>query len=158
MPATPFHIGPGVLVCLVLGPGACGAALAGSLLPDVEPGAVILLGLDARLHGPLHSLPAALLLGSLVGVLGSALWRRLTGLSVGLGSSLVAGTLGWSVHVFLDSFLYSDIQPLWPLAEWNPLLGLLGPYTVLVVYMVSGLLSLWGLYFLASLSRVPRSR
>ena len=155
MPATPFHIGPGVLVCLALGPGACGAALTGSLLPDIEPGAVMLLGLNARLHGPLHSLLAALLLGPFAGLLGSTVWSRVTGSRAGVGASIVAGVVGWSIHVSLDSFLYTDIEPLWPLSGWNPLLGLFGGYTVLVVYAVSGLLTVWGLYFLAGQLRVP---
>ncbi|MGC8974863.1 MAG: hypothetical protein ACP5KB_01535 [Thermoprotei archaeon] len=40
--------------------------------------------------------------------------------SYSLGSYVVAGFSGWTLHVLLDSPLYSDIRPLYPL-NMNPL-------------------------------------
>jgi membrane-bound metal-dependent hydrolase YbcI (DUF457 family) len=39
---------------------------------------------------------------------------------------------GWS-HVFLDSFLYTDLSPFWPISFGNPFVGLLSFDAVLLV-------------------------
>ena len=145
MPATPFHLGPGFMICLALGSGACGAVLAGSVVPDIEPGLVMLLDLDARLHGPLHSLTSGLILGPVAGVLGSQLCTYLCGLPDRYRYSAILGIIGWILHVILDSFLYTDIQPFWPFSTWNPLLNALGDYTFLMLYSATGLTTIIGL-------------
>ena len=148
MPATPFHLGPGFIICLAAGPAVCSAVLAGSVAPDIEPGIVMLLDLEARLHGPLHSLAAGLVLGPAAGVLGSKLCARFCGLASGYGYSAIFGVIGWLLHVFLDSFLYTDIQPFWPFSAWNPLLNALGDHTLPMIYGVTGLTTIVGLILL----------
>jgi len=128
--------------------------LAGSVLVDVEPGVVMVFGLDARLHGPLHTFAAAIALGFLAGLFGGWAGARLMGWSPGWRVSGVGGVVGWGLHVWLDSFLYTDITPFQPLSRANPFLGLFGGYTVVVVYVVSGLLTLWGVWWLLRAYRV----
>jgi len=130
LPVTPLHLGPAALACYARPSLHCPALLAGTVLIDLEPGAVIFLGLNARVHGPLHTLAAALVLGSLVGVLVA---RSLS------ANAAASGALGWAIHVLLDSPLYPDITPLQPLTDWNPLYA---PETFPLVYAVSTALTL----------------
>lgn len=151
MPANPLHLGLAFALCRVWGRLDCGALVASSLLVDVEPGAVMLLGLDARLHGPLHTVGAALALGWLAGLAGWLVWGRL-GLprrSDGAVWAALSGVLGWAGHVALDSPLYADITPLWPLSGGNPAYMALGAATVPAVYAASAAATLWGLAWLA---------
>jgi len=156
LPVTPLHVGPGVVVCRLMGREYCAPVLAGSVLVDLEPGAVMLLGLEARLHGPLHTFAAALLLGGLAGLVGvlAARWLRIGFLpEPGWGVAWLGGAVGWALHVFLDSFLYTDITPFQPLTAGNPLLGLLGPHTTLIVYVASLAATVWGVAWIASWAR-----
>ena len=160
MPVTPLHVGPGILVCRLWGRLGCGAVIAGSVLVDLEPGAVMLLGLDARLHGPMHTLAAASLVGWLAGLVGWLVWSRLGAplRASGPWYAMLGGIVGWALHVVLDSFLYTDIRPLDPVSRGNPLLGSLGAYTLEVVYLVTGLLTVWGLLWLYRVLQVGRAR
>jgi hypothetical protein len=45
-------------------------------------------------------------------------------------AALIAGILGGSSHVFLDSLVHREMQPFWPLAIDNHLVGLVGHGTV----------------------------
>ena len=150
MPPTPLHLGLGILTCKALPRMGCGAIIAGSILPDIEPGTVILLGLASRHHGPLHTVLAALLLGWAAGVLGWLVWSRL-GLPLGAGGIVWAGAggvAGWLGHVLLDSPLYRDITPFWPVTGENPLYMALGGRTVWAVWLASTILTIWGLAWL----------
>jgi membrane-bound metal-dependent hydrolase YbcI (DUF457 family) len=51
--------------------------------------------------------------------------------------SIVFGAIvgGWS-HVFLDSFLYSELLPFWPVVSNNPFFGLLGSDTIYLITIV----------------------
>ncbi len=150
MPPTPLHLGLGILLCRLAPRLGCGAILAGSVLVDVEPGLVIALDLNARLHGPLHTLSAAILVGWLAGLAGTLTWHRL-GLPLAAASwkhAMLGGIAGWAGHVILDSPLYTDITPLQPLTLENPLYMILGSYTVPAVYALSLALTTWAILWL----------
>jgi len=135
----------------------CGALLAGSVVVDLEPGVVMALGLNARLHGPLHTFTAALLLGWAAGLAGSLAWQGL-GLPCPAASpahAAVGGIIGWLGHVLLDSMLYSDITPLQPLTRENPLYMILGGATLPIDYAVNAALTAWGLIWLLNQSKTP---
>jgi len=57
MPFTPYHIGPALLISLILYPYVdISTFVIASIIVDVEPLAVLLLSLPQPLHGPFHSL------------------------------------------------------------------------------------------------------
>ena len=130
MPLTPFHLGPGLLVGLLLlrfidFP----TFLAASVIIDVEPILVLTLNLDYPLHGFFHSF----LGGTLVAFLLAAVMSKVRGslnplLSFfkleqesSLKSVLPASLSGIYIHILLDSRMHRDIRPFYPL-DLNPLL------------------------------------
>jgi hypothetical protein len=137
MPFTPYHFGPALALALPLREYLHAPTfIIASVILDVEPFMVLALGLNYPLHGYSHTLILALVLGALLGYVmfrleGSfvSLYKLLlmeTGTKFGLGSFMVAGALGTVVHVLLDSPLYDDILPFYPLTVnpfYNPALS-----------------------------------
>ncbi|MEM1596909.1 MAG: hypothetical protein QXP31_00650 [Pyrobaculum sp.] len=132
MPLTPLHLGPALyLGVLFRGRLHLPTLLVASVAVDVEPLLVFLLGLDAPLHGPLHTFVGAAAVGAAVALamyfLDPRLYflYRLFRLGAGgflkptLSSHLASGVLGAASHVLLDAPLYSEMQPLYPVAG-NP--------------------------------------
>lgn len=133
MPFTPFHWGPSSWLGLLLFRFInIGAFLAGSVLVDVEPLAVMVFNLDHPLHGFLHTYLGGTIAATVFSVLYYRLKVRinhvLTRFRVAQDSSfsiiLISCFLGVYFHVFLDSFLYTDIKPFFPL-KMNPVYGLI---------------------------------
>lgn len=130
------------------------------MIVDLEPFLVLVLGLRYPLHGYLHTLLLASLLGLSLGYIMFVLERFLRqlyrafllepGKSLSLTSFMLAGALGAMLHVLMDSPLYDDIRPLYPLAA-NPLFN---PDLTSMIYDISlwmGLLgAMYYLYLLAS--------
>jgi len=104
--------------------------LVASVAVDIEPFLVLALGLDYPLHGYLHTLLAAVPYGLLLGRVMAGLEGALAPLHrallleesapTGRRLFLLAGVAGTVSHVLLDSPLYLDIRPLYPLSV-NPL-------------------------------------
>jgi len=101
-----------------------------SVVVDLEPLVVLAFGLPGPLHGFFHSflgasVAAALLAGVMLRVRGFLepvyVFLRLDG-DRGSRRFLVAALLGTWSHVLLDSPLYGDIRPFYPLGA-NPLFG-----------------------------------
>ena len=163
MPFTPFHMGPALAVGLPLKRFIHVPTFAlGNVVLDVEPLVVLVYGLDYPLHGYLHTLVGALVVGLALGRLMyglegafSPLWRALL-LEVGpprLGPFLAGGVAGAVLHVLLDSPLYSDIRPLYP-AQVNPLYS---PGLTSAVYMACTVLGVAGaMYYLVLASALLR--
>ena len=131
MPFTPFHLGP------ALGFGVplrrymhTPTFILANVILDVEPFLVFFYGLRYPLHGYLHTFFLAFFVGLALGYAMFLLERILHPLHKmllleldnppSLKSFLAAGTLGTILHVLLDSPLYSEIRPFYPLAI-NPL-------------------------------------
>ncbi|MBD3261143.1 MAG: hypothetical protein GF334_05590 [Candidatus Altiarchaeales archaeon] len=125
MPFTAFHLGPAFLLAALLTPLALPPLIIGSIAVDVEPALILVLGLDLPLHGFLHSLLFGVLLAFILSFIYSFL----------LGQKFIFVFffmyLGHTVHVILDSMLYSDIKPFLPFG-FNPLYGLLSSIQVTV--------------------------
>ena len=132
MPFTPFHLGPSVLVGLLLFPLLyIPAILMGSIVVDIEPLGFLLLGLPV-LHLLFHTFIgatiAAIMLSLILlpfrGILGGIMnWFHLPQTTTPIRLTL-ATLLGAYSHVLLDAFLYPEMQPFWPLLG-NPFLGLM---------------------------------
>ena len=130
MPFTPFHLGPGLGLGLPLrGLLHVPTFLLASVIVDVEPFLVLILGLNYPLHGYLHTFLLAVLAGLVLGYIMSLLERFLqplyrtflleTSNGLRLRSFVAAGVLGTGLHVLLDTPLYADIAPFCPITT-NP--------------------------------------
>ncbi|MFW6117095.1 MAG: hydrolase [Thermoproteota archaeon] len=160
MPFTPFHLVPGVGLGLPLRRYLhAPTLLLASIVVDVEPLMVLLLGLRYPLHGYLHTfllaLPTGLILGYVMFRLEPflqpfyKLFRLENGKSLSLKSFLAAGGLGTGVHVLLDTPLYSDIRPFFPFTA-NPLYN---PALTLEIYILCIGMAAFGIrYYLGSIS------
>ena len=132
MPFTPFHLGPALGFGLPLRKYLnVPTFLVANILVDLEPFLVLSLGLDYPLHGYLHTFIVGFILGLALGYVMFLLERTLRSLyktlllesntTPKLKSFIVAGALGTMLHVLLDSPLYYDMHPFYPLSA-NPLL------------------------------------
>ncbi|MFH1234721.1 MAG: metal-dependent hydrolase [Candidatus Diapherotrites archaeon] len=129
MPSTPFHFGPALLLGLLFfGIIHLPTFLIANALPDLEPLYVILsCGWACVHHGILHSF----LVGSLAAIVLAVIMlaidkyvRKITALfkleqTATKKSVFLAAFAGVYLHIFLDSILYSDVLPFYPLAN-NP--------------------------------------
>lgn len=132
MPFTPYHLGPALLAGVALFPFIdIVAVLVASVVLDIEPMLVLFLNLGGPLHGLSHTYLAATLVSfAVTGVLW--LFRNVITAVVSLFGvvqepkklGILAATLfGTYSHVLLDSFLYAEMNPFFPVPG-NPFLGL----------------------------------
>ena len=158
MPFTPYHFGLALALGLPLRRYLHAPTfIIASVILDVEPLLVLTLGLNYPLHGYMHTLIVALAVGALLGYVmfrleGSfvSLYKQLlleTDAKIGLRSFMATGALGTVVHVLLDSPLYDDILPFYPLAV-NPVYN---PALSLEIYSVCVWMGAIGLIYYAAL-------
>jgi len=167
MPFTPLHLGPSIAMGLPLRRWLhLPTLLVASVAPDIEPFLVILLGLNYPLHGYLHTFLAAIPYGVLIGYAMSLLERPLSPLyrsllledRVSESSFLLAGVIGTLSHVLLDSPLYGDIRPFYPIEEnplYNPSLPI---HEFCVLTLLIGALMYLIILMRASIHRASNSR
>jgi len=131
MPFTPFHLGPGLLVGLLLFRFLdFPTFLLASVVVDLEPFLVMLLGLDYPLHGFFHSFLGGSIAAFALALAMLKLRPSISGVvsllrlkqSVSSRGIWAASLLGVYLHVLLDSPLYPEMKPFYPLAA-NPLLS-----------------------------------
>ncbi len=161
MPFTPFHLGPLLVIGLLLRNRLhAPTLLIGSIILDVEPLLVLVYGLPYPLHGYAHTLIASLAIGLATGYILYKLERFLrilwlplkleTRNQLSLKTYLVAGALGTVSHILLDTPLYSDIKPFYPFGV-NPLYN---PGLTILIYQSCLLLGSIGLtYYILLLFR-----
>lgn len=162
MPITPLHLGPALGIGLPLKRFIhVPTFILANVMLDLEPFIVLVLGLPYPLHGYFHTFLLAIPVG-----VGLSLFMystdkyfqslyKLLLLENGnkkLKAFVASGVSGTVLHILLDSPLYSDIRPFYPV-DVNPLynpsyasiindicifLGLIGLlyYVVLVIYNV----------------------
>lgn len=129
MPLTPFHLGPALFFGLLFFRLIhLPTFLIANVIVDFEPFLVLFLGLDYPLHGFFHSF----LGGSIVAIILSFVIIRLDKKLQKMMSIFkleqeyspkniwLASFFGIYLHILLDSPLYTDIKPLFPL-NVNPL-------------------------------------
>ena len=165
MPFTAFHMGPGLALKGLLGSRfsllAFGMA---QVAMDVEP----LVGLIQHapiLHGWSHTYLSAAIIGLACSWLAPPICRpvlhrwnrelkhygyenRQTPGNISLSSAACGALLGTFSHVFLDSIMHSDIAPLLPFSQINPLHGIISITQLHWACIVSGALGVllaWGL-------------
>ena len=129
MPFTPFHLGPGAAFKAIGGRHFSFMVFGGAqVLMDVEPLIRILRG-DFLLHGYTHSLAGALLIGVVAALIGKPISAyvlaalRLPHHPLTWFPAFSGAMIGTFSHVALDAVMHADMQPWWPLASGNDLLG-----------------------------------
>ncbi|MFB6116799.1 MAG: metal-dependent hydrolase [Candidatus Nanosalina sp.] len=131
MPFTPFHFGPALLIGFLAWKYLdFPTFVAASVIVDLRATLVFFDLLSGKLHGPMHTFAGAFLtafvLSCMVYLLrdirswAMALFRLEQGFSV--RKVLAAAFSGIFLHIVLDSILYADIRPFWPL-QANPFLA-----------------------------------
>jgi hypothetical protein len=134
---------------------------------DVEP-LVRLLRHDPVVHGPSHTYLGAMALAAVTLLVGRPVCQRLLDHWVPDGSAgfmdwlrgprriswtaaLSGSLVGTYSHVLLDSIMHADMQPFWPFAAGNDLLGVLSVRSLHLLCLVSGAaggVGLVGVYWL----------
>ena len=131
MPLAPFHLGPGLLIGLLLLSYIDFATfLVASVIIDVEPIVVIIFDLDYPLHGFFHSFLGGTIVAFLLAAVMSKVRESLSPLlsffkleqKSTFKKILLASLTGIYIHILLDSRMHKDIQPFYPL-DFNPFLS-----------------------------------
>ena len=133
MPFTAFHLGPALLIGVILFPlFDLAAILICSVIVDLEPIYVLLFAQELPLHGFFHTFIG----GTIVGIIVSFILWIARGLvqeilmvfKVEQKSSFVrilyTSLFSVNFHIFLDSIFHADMQPFYPLII-NPFYGLI---------------------------------
>ncbi|MFW9848743.1 MAG: hypothetical protein ACFFF4_06365 [Candidatus Thorarchaeota archaeon] len=154
MPFTPYHFGPALLAGVLLFPYFdLVAMLVASVILDIEPMLVLFLNLGGPLHGITHTYLMATIVSFIVtGVLWvlrkpMAFFAEIFGIiqEPRKVRILAASLFGTYSHVFMDSFLYVEMNPLFPILG-NPFLGLIASSLIYQFCLYCGLIGLV-LYF-----------
>jgi membrane-bound metal-dependent hydrolase YbcI (DUF457 family) len=124
MPFTPFHLGPALLLGLLLlrfidFP----TFLIANVIVDVEPLLVLVFGLDYPLHGFFHSFLGGAIVALVLTLVINRIRETVSPLLAffrleqrsSLRSILLAALSGVYLHILLDARMYGDIRPLYPL-------------------------------------------
>ena len=131
MPFTPLHLGPALALGLPFRKYIhIPTFIIANVIVDIEPFLVLVFGFNYPLHGYLHTFIFAFILGLILSYVMFKLEKFLSSLykslllipqkSLRFRSFAIAGILGAIIHVLLDSPLYTDIHPFYPL-NINPL-------------------------------------
>ncbi len=150
MPFTPFHLGPAILIGVALRRRIdIFATLVGSVVLDLEPFIILSCGFSSPIHGLFHTYLAAVLLTLPLATIlyctrdASRPLLSLFGLyqQSSFTSVVVSTMVGLFSHVFLDSLLYAEMVPLYPIPG-NAMLGLVSYGAVYMFCIISGMLGL----------------
>jgi hypothetical protein len=149
MPATPFHLGPGLLVKAVAPRQFSMAAYSlAQVVIDVESGYYLLRG-----EYPVHRQAHTFLLGGLIGLLCGLIVSRVGGwwarprdavpealaAEFRMPVAVVSGIFGGVFHSVLDGIMHADIHPFRPLTDANPLYNLVSVRMLYLFCTITGL-------------------
>jgi hypothetical protein len=139
MPFTPFHFGPSATVGIPLNKNIdVFVFILANAVIDIEPLIVMIYKLNYPLHGYAHTFIGATILGAIWGITAWIFhvpikWIVQDVLKFPFTPSkskmVSSGILGACFHVLLDSPLYSDIEPFYPLLA-NPMYGLIDHFAM----------------------------
>lgn len=129
MPFTLFHLGPGAVFKGIGGKYFSFMVFGGSqVLIDIEPGIRILSG-DIEFHGPTHTILGAIVIGTVAALIGKPISEfvlkllRIAHARISWTASASGAYIGTLSHVFFDGLTHTDMSPLAPFSESNPILG-----------------------------------
>ncbi len=163
MPATPFHLGPGLLVKAAAPRRFSMAAYTlAQVVIDLESGYYLLRG-----EYPVHRQAHTFLLGGLIGLLCGLIvsrvgerWARprdvvpeALAAEYRLPLAVASGIFGGVFHSVLDGIMHPDIRPFRPFTDANPLFGLVSLQVLYLFCVITGLV---GAALLLAWERRPR--
>jgi membrane-bound metal-dependent hydrolase YbcI (DUF457 family) len=135
MPVTPYHFGPGLTIkSVLLKRFSFKAFILANILTDIEP-VYFLCTQQLPLHRFFHTYLGATLLAVFCMVVVRMVWTKSSRAAVAAGAFL-----GTYSHVFLDSFMHTDMQPFFPWTRTNPFLGIFSAYDLEVFCLACWLL------------------
>jgi hypothetical protein len=149
MPATPFHLGPGLLVKAAAPRqfSMAGYTLA-QVVIDVESGYHLLHG-DYPVHRQAHTFFLGGLIGLVCGLIvsrvGASIARPRDAVPEGLAAeyrlpiAALSGVFGGLFHSLLDGIMHVDMRPFRPFSDANPLYGIVSARTVYLFCILTGL-------------------
>ena len=149
MPVTPFHVGPALLLGILVFPALYMPGLIlGAVIVDIEPFLYLSQGVGAHPHGITHTYLGGAVVGVVLGLILFSLRKIINrlmkpiklGQKSSIGNIIASSVLGVYSHVLFDSFLYSDVEPLFPLKvnhvhemfRWNEV------YTFCIITLLLG--------------------
>ncbi|MCP4993735.1 MAG: hypothetical protein GY934_08105 [Gammaproteobacteria bacterium] len=128
MPFTPIHMGPGILIKAIL-QSSFSLMVFGwtQVIMDIQPLIVMIVG-DGYLHGFTHTYLGAVLIAVVAAPSGKFISEK--GLQIfGMAKEQPVIILWWVAflsafvgsfsHVFLDSIMHADVEPLFPITQVN---------------------------------------
>lgn len=145
MPITPLHFGPSAIVSLPLSRYLdVPIFILASVIIDLEPLIVMVFDLNYPLHGIMHTYLIGGMIGLLWGLIGFYTFGILNwgmrilklSYSKNFRRTLLSGLLGAWFHILLDSFLYQDIKPFFPL-DIKPLYQMIDPSLIYSACLIS---------------------
>ncbi|MEE9377307.1 MAG: hypothetical protein V3V33_04645 [Candidatus Lokiarchaeia archaeon] len=128
MPFTPYHFGPGLFIGLLfLSFIDLPTFLIASVIVDIEPFLVLFFNLNYPLHGFFHSFIGGTIIALILAVIMTKIREIFTPImsffkieqEISFKKILLASLLGIYIHILLDSPIYTDIRPFFPL-DFNP--------------------------------------
>lgn len=152
MPFTPFHFGPSASVAFPLKRYIdLPIFVLANVVIDLEPLTVMVFDLSYPVHGFFHTLLGGILVGTIWGFVAYGMRNVFKNLmtifhlaySPKRSTMIFSGVMGFWFHVFMDSFMHSDIKPLYPLS-YNPLYQVISTPNL---YLVSAILFIPALIF-----------
>ena len=147
MPFTPYHFGPGLLFGVVLFPFLdFSTMIVASIILDFEPLIILALGTGQPLHGIMHTYLVATLVAMLVSaiiwLLRGPLYQFISLFGIDQEASklriAVSCLIGTNSHVLLDSFIYPEMNPFFPIMG-NPFLGLISTAAIYQFCLICGI-------------------
>ncbi|MBW6451553.1 MAG: hypothetical protein K0B02_02380 [DPANN group archaeon] len=150
MPFTPFHIGYALLIGLILLKNLdIFVFFIASVIIDIEPFMVLVMGLDYPLHGFFHSFLGGSIVAVFLIFLMSVLLKKYSFFNFVNSENYIisskkvwfASFFGIYLHIFFDSILYLDIKPFSPLS-YNPFYGVVSMSNIYLVCTISLILGL----------------
>jgi hypothetical protein len=150
MPATPFHLGPGLLIKAAAPRSFSLAAYSvAQVVIDIESGYYLLKN-DYPVHRQAHTFLLGGLIGLVCGLIVSRIGRAWAKPRDAVPEALAveyrlliagySGFFGGVFHSLLDAIMHADMRPLRPFSDANPLLGLVSIQVLYLFCIVTGIL------------------
>lgn len=161
MPFTPFHLGPALVIGLLLfSLFDLPTLLVSSVIVDIEPFLVLLFKLDYPTHGFFHSHLGGTIMAVAVALtmfaVRKGIQRIMSTFKLQQKSSFTkisfTSLFGVYSHIFLDSPLYQEIKPFYPL-DFNPMYRTISASSIYLFCILSFLAG-----FILYVYRIRRNR
>lgn len=145
MPLTPFHLCVIIFGLIFLNTFYIPALLISSVLMDFEPFYYLFISprSDYVIHSFFHTYAGATILGLIVAFILVKTRKKCDNLmkkfkinqkNISNKKVYLSSLFAAYLHIFLDSFMHSDIKPFFPFTNNNPLLGVI---SVEVIYILT---------------------